>query len=72
MKFVSPKSGDAVAVVARSVEARDEEETDEAAVETNGETSVESTEAVETTEVAESPDVADGATIESPDEDAEE
>ena len=50
VKFVSPKSGDAVAVVARSVEARDEDEV----------------------EVAESPDEADGATIESPDVDAEE
>ena len=28
VKFVTPKSGDAVAVVARSVEARDEEETE--------------------------------------------
>ena len=73
VKFVSPKSGDAVAVVARSVEAReDADETDEAVGETTGETGVESTEAVESTEVAESPDVADGATIESPDEDAEE
>ena len=33
VKFVTPKSGDAVAVVARSVEARDEEEAVEAAVE---------------------------------------
>lgn len=73
VKFVSPKSGDAVAVVARSVEAReDADETDEAVGETTGETGVESTEAVESTEVAESPDVADGATIESPDVDAEE
>jgi len=73
VKFVSPKSGDAVAVVARSVEAReDADETDEVSGETTGETGVESTGVVEPTEVAESPDVADGATIESPDEDAEE
>jgi DNA gyrase subunit A len=69
VKFVSPKSGDAVAVVARSVEAReDADETDEVA----GETPAETGDAVDSTEVAESPDVADGATIESPDEDAEE
>ena len=72
VKFVSPKNGDAVAVVARSVEARDEEETDETTVETAEETGVETTEVVEATEVVESPDVADGATIETPDEDAEE
>ncbi len=80
VKFVSPKSGDAVAVVARSVEARDEiEETDESVettVETSGEAiaepSVTSTDEPESSEVAESPDVADGATIESPDVDAEE
>jgi len=73
VKFVSPKSGDAVAVVARSVEAReDADEADETAVETTGETGVESTGVVDSSEVAESPDVADGATIVSPDEDAEE
>jgi DNA gyrase subunit A len=69
VKFVSPKAGDAVAVVARSVEAREDvDETDEVA----GETPAETGDAVDSTEVAESPDVADGATIESPDEDAEE
>jgi DNA gyrase subunit A len=73
VKFVSPKSGDAVAVVARSVEAReDADEADETAVEAAGETGVESTGVVDSSEVAESPDVADGATIVSPDEDAEE
>ncbi|WP_107705093.1 DNA gyrase subunit A [Nocardioides allogilvus] len=72
VKFVSPKSGDAVAVVARSVEARDEEEAEESAAETAPETVVATTEVVEQADTVESPDVADGATIESPDEDAEE
>lgn len=67
VKFVSPKSGDAVAVVARSVEARDEEEAELVAAE-GGEVP----ETPASAEVVESPDVADGATIESPDEDAEE
>ncbi|MEO5664517.1 MAG: DNA gyrase subunit A, partial [Nocardioides sp.] len=67
VKFVSPKNGDAVAVVARSVEARDEDEAELAADE-----GVEVAETPESAEVVESPDVADGATIESPDEDAEE
>jgi hypothetical protein len=61
-----------VAVVARSVEARDEEETDEVPGETAVDAGAEPTEIVEPTEVAESPDVADGATIESPDDHAEE
>ncbi|MGZ4476452.1 MAG: DNA gyrase subunit A [Nocardioides sp.] len=53
VKFVSPKKGDAVAVVARSVEARDEDELDEDLVE--GETSA---------EVAAEAEVGSDATIE--------
>ncbi|HEU5036087.1 MAG TPA: DNA gyrase subunit A [Nocardioides sp.] len=58
VKFVSPKSGDAVAVVARSVEAREDEDNGEAieAPET-----AEATEA--TDEVVESSDEGTGATI---------
>ena len=59
VKFVSPKSSDAVAVVARSVEARDEEEMDETSVEP----AAQATDAGEPLEVAKSRDVADGATI---------
>ncbi len=47
VRFVTPKSGDAVAVVARSVEAReDDEAADEAAVEVTGEPADEATEVV--------------------------
>jgi DNA gyrase subunit A len=56
VKFVTPKSGDAVAVVARSVEARDEEdEVDETAPEGGAET---------VSEVGESSDKGADATIE--------
>ena len=71
VKFVSPKNGDAVAVVARSVEARDEEETDETRP-TRPRSETTPLTRRRSTDVVESPDVADGATIESPDEDAEE
>jgi DNA gyrase subunit A len=56
VKFVTPKSGDAVAVVARSVEARDDEDVvDETATEEGAETG---------SEVAESSDEGTDATIE--------
>ena len=60
VKFVSPKGKDAVAVVARSVEAREEDDTEPAEP------------AEPAVETGESPDVADGATIESHDADGEE
>ena len=67
VKFVSFKSGDAVAVVARSVEAREEEDIATQEDAPQGE-------AIEPTDesAVESPEVTDGATIESPVEDAEE
>ena len=55
VKFVTPKAGDSVAVVARSVEARDDDEADENGVEGGGEGAV---------EVDESSDAGTGATIE--------
>ncbi len=55
VKFVTPKSGDAVAVVARSVEARDEEEDV----------------ATTTSDVPESSDEGTSATIEAPETDAD-
>jgi len=77
VKFVSPKSGDTVAVVARSVEAKVVEEVEEHAAEHAAEVEAEAREAA-----AVSPDVVDGATIEgqdaveapaeTPDEDTEE
>jgi DNA gyrase subunit A len=62
VKFVTPKSGDTVAVVARSVEAKVAEEVDELVTEAAAEVEAEAREAA-----AESPDVADGATIEGQD-----
>jgi DNA gyrase subunit A len=66
VKFVSPRNGDTVAVVARSVEARAEEEVAELAAETAAEVEAEARETA-----AESPDVADGATIDGSTDDAE-
>ena len=75
VKFVSPKGKDTVAVVARSVEAREdelaEETTAETAPETTPDTGVESTVESGADQVVESPDVVDGATIDESD-DAEE
>ncbi len=80
VKFVSPKSGDAVAVVARSVESREDEEVaagegdlveDITAEAQSSDTSAEMPDKTAEGD-AESPAVADDATIESPDEDAEE
>ncbi len=72
VKFVSPKKGDAVAVVARSVEAVEEDEAVEDGASDASPAADAVTEAVETADVLESPDAQDGATIESPDENAEE
>ncbi len=80
VRFVSPKSGDAVAVVARSVEARDEVEepgdpgqpSDEPTGGSATDTESDSTELSDPAESSESLDITDGATIEAPDEDAEE
>ena len=62
VKFVSPKSGDTVAVVARSVEAKVTEEVEEQAADSAAEVEAEAREAA-----AVSPDVVDGATIEGQD-----
>ncbi|WP_246862273.1 DNA gyrase subunit A [Nocardioides sp. SYSU D00065] len=62
VKFVTPKAGDTVAVVARSVEARAEEEVAELAAESAAEVEAEARE-----EAAVSPDVVDDATIEGQD-----
>lgn len=62
VKFVSPKSGDTVAVVARSVEAKVAEEVEEQASEAAEDVDAGAREAA-----AESPDVVDGATIEGQD-----
>lgn len=62
VKFVTPKKGDTVAVVARSVEAREEEELDELASEGAAEVETAARE-----EAAVSSDVVDGATIEGQD-----
>lgn len=72
VKFVSPKKGDTVAVVARSVEAREDEEIDEQASEAAAEVEAGAREAASV-----SPDVVDDATIdgqdavEAPDPDAD-
>lgn len=62
VKFVTPKKGDTVAVVARSVEAREDEELDELANDGAAEVEEAAREAA-----AVSADVADGATIEGQD-----
>lgn len=62
VKFVTPKKGDTVAVVARSVEAREDEELDELANDGAAEIEEAAREAA-----AVSSDVADGATIEGQD-----
>ncbi|MCY4728129.1 DNA gyrase subunit A [Nocardioides sp. STR2] len=62
VKFVTPKKGDTVAVVARSVEAREDEEIDEQAAEAAAEVEAGAREAA-----AESPDVVDDATIDGQD-----
>ncbi|HEU4337177.1 MAG TPA: DNA gyrase subunit A [Nocardioides sp.] len=62
VKFVTPKKGDTVAVVARSVEAREDEEVEEQAAEAASEVEAGAREAA-----AESPDVVDDATIEGQD-----
>ena len=62
VKFVSPKSGDTVAVVARSVEAKVVEAVEEQAAEGAREVEEGAREAA-----VESPDVVDGATIEGQD-----
>ena len=62
VKFVTPKKGDTVAVVARSVEAREDEEVEEQAAEAASEVESAAREAA-----AESPDVVDDATIEGQD-----
>lgn len=72
VKFVTPKKGDTVAVVARSVEAREDEEIEEQAAEAAAEVEAGAREAA-----AVSPDVVDDATIdgqdavEAPDPDAD-
>ncbi|WP_157345380.1 DNA gyrase subunit A [Nocardioides sp. CGMCC 1.13656] len=66
VKFVSPKNGDAVAVVARSVEARDDEEAEAAAAETAAESSDVQTGATIEASAADAPaDVADSSEAES-------
>ncbi|QIK74911.1 DNA gyrase subunit A [Nocardioides piscis] len=72
VKFVNPKSGDAVAVVARSVEAREDAEADETEPSAESPESTVSAGSAESGESVESPDSGDGATIERPVEDAEE
>ncbi|QBX55397.1 DNA gyrase subunit A [Nocardioides seonyuensis] len=68
VKFVTPKKGDSVAVVARSVEAAVEAEVEEAA-----EAAETPTAEPQADDSAESPEVAEGATIEAPTtDDAEE
>ncbi|NPC41773.1 DNA gyrase subunit A [Nocardioides sp. zg-1230] len=62
VKFVTPKKGDTVAVVARSVEAREDEEVEEQAAESASEVEAGAREAATV-----SPDVADGATIDGQD-----
>lgn len=62
VKFVTPKKGDTVAVVARSVEAREDEEVEEQAAEAASEVEAGAREAA-----AESPDVVDDATIDGQD-----
>jgi DNA gyrase subunit A len=62
VKFVTPKSGDTVAVVARSVEAKVVEEAEEQAAETAADVEAEAR-----VTASESPDVADGATIDGQD-----
>ena len=62
VKFVTPKSGDTVAVVARSVEAKVVEEVDEQAAEAAADVEAGAREAA-----AESPDVVDDATIDGED-----
>ncbi|HSX67393.1 DNA gyrase C-terminal beta-propeller domain-containing protein, partial [Nocardioides sp.] len=62
VKFVTPKKGDTVAVVARSVEAREDDEVEDQAAEAASEVEADAREAA-----AESPDVVDGATIEGQD-----
>jgi DNA gyrase subunit A len=62
VKFVTPKKGDTVAVVARSVEAREDEEVEEQAAEAAAEVEAGAREAA-----AVSPDVVDDATIEGQD-----
>ena len=72
VKFVTPKSGDAVAVVARSVEAKVVEETEETAEETAAETNTETGTETGTEAIDVSEDVASDVTIEAEasDEDA--
>jgi DNA gyrase subunit A len=62
VKFVTPKKGDTVAVVARSVEAREDEEVEEQAAEAASEVEAGAREAATV-----SPDVVDGATIDGQD-----
>ena len=62
VKFVTTKKGDTVAVVARSVEAREDEEVEEQAAESASEVEAGAREAATV-----SPDVADGATIDGQD-----
>jgi DNA gyrase subunit A len=62
VKFVTPKKGDTVAVVARSVEAREDEEVEEQAAEAAAEVEAGAREAA-----AVSPDVVDDATIDGQD-----
>lgn len=62
VKFVTPKKDDTVAVVARSVEAREDEEVEEQAAEAASEVEAGAREAA-----AESPDVVDDATIDGQD-----
>ena len=59
---MTPKKGDTVAVVARSVEAREDEEVEEQAAESASEVEAGAREAATV-----SPDVADGATIDGQD-----
>jgi DNA gyrase subunit A len=65
VKFVTPKEGDAVAVVARSVEAKVEEELEEAAGESDPEAPADGEETV--SPVAESENVEVDATIDGDD-----
>ncbi len=65
VKFVTPKGGDAVAVVARSVEAREDDEPIEGAAEAVSEAPAEAPAEV-AAEAGESPDLGSDATIEAP------
>jgi len=72
VKFVTPKSGDAVAVVARSVEAREDEATAEVAAEVAAEPADPETSGVATDEVVKSSDEGTDATIDESDTDERE